>query len=185
MTIMRATVQQLRIQTQSHDDRDVMARLSRKESAALATIYDRYSSRVLSFAKKAAGSSDAEDILQLTFERALKVASSWDARSNSALPWLLGIAARIMSERRRALSRLLAAAGKIFDAPTEHNADTSEVRSALNQLAPNKRLVLVMAEVEGFTGEEIAHELHIPVGTVWTWLHAARKEMRLLLEVES
>ena len=43
-------------------------------------------------------------------------------------------------------------------------------------------LALLLAEVEGMSGPEIAEALAIPVGTVWTRLHAARRELRALLE---
>jgi RNA polymerase sigma-70 factor (ECF subfamily) len=39
-----------------------------------------------------------------------------------------------------------------------------------------------MAEVEGLSCPEIAATLQIPVGTVWTRLHAARRELRSMLE---
>jgi DNA-directed RNA polymerase specialized sigma24 family protein len=39
-----------------------------------------------------------------------------------------------------------------------------------------------MAEVEGLTCPEIAAALHVPIGTVWTRLHAARRELRRALE---
>jgi len=38
--------------------------------------------------------------------------------------------------------------------------------------------VLLLAEVEGFSCPEIAEMLDIPVGTVWTRLHHARRELR-------
>ena len=43
---------------------------------------------------------------------------------------------------------------------------------------------MLMAEVEGLTCEEIARALAIPVGTVWTRLHAARRELSSALRTE-
>ena len=42
--------------------------------------------------------------------------------------------------------------------------------------------MLLLAEVEGFTCEEIAAMLAVPVGTVWTRLHHARRQMRAFYE---
>ena len=58
-------------------------------------------------------------------------------------------------------------------------ADTRrDLEAGLAQLSSAKRSVLVLAEVEGFSCEEIAGMLEIPVGTVWTRLHHARRELR-------
>jgi RNA polymerase sigma-70 factor (ECF subfamily) len=39
-----------------------------------------------------------------------------------------------------------------------------------------------MAEVEGLSCEEIAAAMEVPIGTVWTRLHAARRELRRAME---
>ena len=41
-----------------------------------------------------------------------------------------------------------------------------------------------MAEAEGLSCQEIAAALQIPIGTVWTRLHAARRELRQILARE-
>jgi RNA polymerase sigma-70 factor (ECF subfamily) len=45
-------------------------------------------------------------------------------------------------------------------------------------------VVLLLAEVENMSCHEIAQALEIPVGTVWTRLHHARKELSQLLQEE-
>jgi RNA polymerase sigma-70 factor (ECF subfamily) len=42
-------------------------------------------------------------------------------------------------------------------------------------------MTLLMAEVEGMSCSEIATVLEVPIGTVWTRLHAARRELRKAL----
>jgi RNA polymerase sigma-70 factor (ECF subfamily) len=54
----------------------------------------------------------------------------------------------------------------------------AQLSQALHSLTPQKRVVIVMAEVEGLSGPEIAQALDIPLGTVWTRLHHARAELR-------
>jgi RNA polymerase sigma-70 factor (ECF subfamily) len=49
-------------------------------------------------------------------------------------------------------------------------------------LSQPKRVTLLLAEVEGLSCPEIAAALDIPVGTVWTRLHKARRELRQLLD---
>jgi RNA polymerase sigma-70 factor, ECF subfamily len=60
----------------------------------------------------------------------------------------------------------------------------SDVGRALLTIAEPKRVAFLMAEVEGLTCPEIAATLGVPIGTVWTRLHAARRELRRALEVD-
>ena len=43
-------------------------------------------------------------------------------------------------------------------------------------MAPKKREVFAMFELEGLSGEQIAERIGCPVNTVWTRLHHARKD---------
>lgn len=58
----------------------------------------------------------------------------------------------------------------------------SDLDRALRQISEAKRVTLQLAEVEGLSCPEIAELLSVPVGTVWTRLHSARRELRQLLE---
>jgi RNA polymerase sigma-70 factor (ECF subfamily) len=60
------------------------------------------------------------------------------------------------------------------------NDTASDLDRALGRLSTAKRSVVVLSEIEGFTCEEIAVMLRIPIGTVWTRLHHARKELRAI-----
>lgn len=55
-----------------------------------------------------------------------------------------------------------------------------DIRDALMQLDEPERLLLVMYHLEGFTLREIAHALHIPLGTVKHRISRARKAFRQL-----
>jgi RNA polymerase sigma-70 factor (ECF subfamily) len=64
----------------------------------------------------------------------------------------------------------------------DHRAD---IEKALQALSEPKRVVLLLADLEGFTCAEIAEMLGIAVGTVWTRLYHARREMRDFYEGKS
>ncbi len=56
------------------------------------------------------------------------------------------------------------------------------VEGALAKLKPAERLVLVLYELEGLSGDEVAKIAECPVATVWRRLHYARKAFQAELE---
>lgn len=57
-----------------------------------------------------------------------------------------------------------------------------KVEAALNKLKPAERLVFVLYEFEGLSGEQIAQIAECPVATVWRRLHYARKTFQSEVE---
>jgi RNA polymerase sigma-70 factor (ECF subfamily) len=53
-----------------------------------------------------------------------------------------------------------------------------EVANALNSLPVDFRTVIILCDIEGFTYEEMAKILDIPIGTVRSRLHRARNLLK-------
>jgi len=176
-------------------DASALEALSQGHIGALGVLYDRYHGAVSSFVRRAMNdASDVEDIVHATFMTAAKAAANFDGRQ-SCRPWLVGIAARLIHRRKRGLSRwaralqeLTVREGNRYADPHRELAARDEVQrlsDALARLTESKRVVLLLAESEGLHSEEIAEILGIPVGTVWTRLHHARRDLRRMLERET
>jgi len=169
-------------------DADLMRRLANGESGALAELYDRYHDPLRRFLVRATcDAADVDDLVHVSFLAAAKSASRYDGRA-SCRPWLMGIAVQHLRRRRqsvgrftKALSSFCQTASSWFD-PRAVLQARGDVTAALRGLSEPKRLTVLMAEVEGLTCPEIAAALGVPVGTVWTRLHAARRELRQALE---
>lgn len=173
-------------------DQLALAALHRGQIGALGLLYDRYSGAVYDFVRRAANDeSDVDDIVQATFLSAATTVATHDGRQNCRT-WLVGIAARILYRRRRGLSRWTRAlrelalrdADRCADPHQELSArdEVQRLSSALARLSEPKRVVLLLAEAEDQSCEQIALALQVPIGTVWTRLHHARRELRRLLE---
>lgn len=163
-------------------DTVALKRVAHGDVSALAELYDRHAVALLRFATRAAGHHDAEDLVQQTFVLAARIAPTYDGRADSARSWLYGISARLLQERRRSLVRFGRAILRISEVAVRSHAPTdahrADMERGLRALSDAKRVVIVLAEIEGYTCEEIAEMLQIPVGTVWTRLHHARKDLR-------
>jgi RNA polymerase sigma-70 factor (ECF subfamily) len=169
-------------------DPEIMERLASGEIGALGELYDRYHDGLRLFVARATSDAeDVDDLVHATFLAAAKAANRYDGRP-SCRPWLVGIAVRLLRRRRRAFGTLLAALSSIRGTkpmaadPRPALLARDEVERALARLSEAKRVALLMAEVEGWSSEEIATALGVPLGTVWSRLHAARRELREALE---
>jgi RNA polymerase sigma factor (sigma-70 family) len=175
-------------------DAQAMREIAAGRVSALAIIYDRYHACLYRFFSNATSyAADVDDLVQTTFLSAAKAASSFDGRE-SCRPWLLAIAAGTLFRRRRTLARWgrtlrdFALSQSDLHTATERRIlakdELNDVARALSTLSEKKRVVLLLAELEEMPCEEIARALDIPVGTVWTRLHHARRELQAQFERE-
>lgn len=173
-------------------DPALMARLAAGELTALGELYDRHSEDVRRFLYRATGSADeADDLTHDAFLTLTRAAKNYDG-VHPARSFLLGIAAKLLLRRRRSLAQRLrnltqfgATAPRVLERTPEDEAGGREqlerFRAALERLSPAKRIAVLLADVEGLSGEQVAQALDVPLGTVWTRLHYGRAELRQAL----
>jgi RNA polymerase sigma-70 factor (ECF subfamily) len=186
-----STPKRVKIKSNELSDAAALEALSSGQISALGVLYDRYQASVSSFVRRATNDAyDVEDVVHVTFMTAARAAGNFDGRQ-SCRPWLVGIAARLLHRRKRGLSRWARALRELTVRESERHTDphrelsardeVNRLADALQQLTEPKRIVLLLAETEGLSSDEIANALQIPVGTVWTRLHHARRDLRRLL----
>ncbi len=171
----------------------LMASLAAGDLSALGALYDRYAEDVRRFAYRATGHQDAaDDVTQDAFLALADAAKRYDP-SRAARSFVIGIAGKLVLRKRRRSAIALRIFADIKASlrssddrtPEDRAADDEALaryRRALDRLSPAKRITVVMADVEGLSGPEIAEALDVPVGTVWTRLHHARAELRRALK---
>lgn len=175
------TAQQLEL---AHSDAALLQRVAAGDLGALGEIYDAHAAEVASFARLRVPPGELDDVVQDTFLRVSRIAATFDGRSRNARSWIFGVAIAIIREHRRSYSRLARTLSRLVSAPSPPafvRGEAVDLERALALLSEPKREVVLLAEVHGFSGDEIAAMLGIPVGTVWTRLHHARRELRDIL----
>jgi RNA polymerase sigma-70 factor (ECF subfamily) len=142
---------------------------------------------------------EAEDLVQETCLKAFRAWQQFQAGTD-ARAWLVTILLNTARDRARKLLRqpetldldaLTALAQQSGTEPTrtttpEHAASQAKlgrlVRLALDDLSPEFRMIVLLADVEEFTYKEIADIMGCPIGTVMSRLHRARHLLRATLQ---
>ncbi len=129
-------------------------------------------------------SRDVEDVAHDVFVAVYRNFTHYD-RTRPIRPWLCGFAYRTASDYRRlARNRYERTAHDgDMDAPeSDRAARRIEARDlalrALDRVELERRVVLMMHDIDGHGAPDIARELEIPVNTVYSRLRLARDEFR-------
>jgi len=135
------------------------------------------------------GKADARDLVQDTFERALR---AWDRLppDSNVRGWLITILHNLFIDRCRRARRaptmpipdeLQAPPAEEVSVPAWANVTPDQLRAALSQLDDEFRRAYQLHALEGRSYRQIADELAIPLSTVGTRLLRARRKLRLIL----
>jgi RNA polymerase sigma-70 factor (ECF subfamily) len=128
---------------------------------------------------------DAEDLCQEVFITAQRKLPDFEGRS-SPRTWLYGIALRVASDYRRSAyvrrERAVPDASEVDpSAPASEPQAVAEARHALRMLLSllddDRREVVVLYEIEGFTMKEVAELVGCPLQTAYSRLYSARAEL--------
>ncbi len=138
---------------------------------------------------------EAKDLVQDTYMKAFRFINSFQEGTN-AKAWLYRILKNSFINDYRKKSKQPAKVDyqeveqfyNSEDTPSSATVDLrmettkdmigDEISNALNSLAVDFRTVVILCDLEGFTYEEMAKILDIPIGTVRSRLHRARNLLR-------
>ena len=159
---------------------------------AFAALFDHFAPRVKGLLMRGGAPAElAEEVAQETLLAVWRKAGLFDPAKASASTWIATIARnlRIDIARRETRSRL-SQVYEILDeeAPEQPDATLSgaerdaRVRAAMTQLSPDQYRVVELAFIEGFSHQDVADRLAIPLGTVKSRLRLALSHLRGRLE---
>lgn len=156
----------------------------------LVAVYDRYHRRVHAYALSRAGGALADDVVSETFLVALR---RIDAMPTDPLPWLLGIARRVIFSgyRREARQASIAAQIQVWveDASrdvAEGVAEKAATLMALAKLSDQDRELLTLLAWHDLSAAEAAKVIGCSRATFFVRLHRARKRFeQAIAETES
>ena len=143
--------------------------------------------------------SDAEDLVQDTIVKAYRFFSSYEKGTN-AKAWLFRILKNSYINNYRKQSKQpnqvdYDEVSTFYETIRAERTDTSDledkmfrdlidddISQALDELPEDFRTVVLLCDVEGFTYEEIANMLDVPIGTIRSRLHRGRNLLKSQLK---
>jgi RNA polymerase sigma-70 factor (ECF subfamily) len=178
------------------EDRALVRAAKAGDRSAFSKLFEKHNGRVYAMCTRfLRNTAEIEDAVQQTFLEAYKSLHRFEERSKFTT-WVTRIAIHTCLGFRRKLKRLFFSEDTLPDDRVEQahfsnrplNAEESAlyrrrrqaVSDLLAKVSEKKRVVFVLAELEGMTAPEISEVLEVPDATVRTRLFHARKEFAQL-----
>jgi RNA polymerase sigma-70 factor (ECF subfamily) len=176
------------------DDQRLVERCQAGDLSAFEPLVEKYRQRVWRLAYNVLRDrEEAWDVAQDAFIRAYQALPSFRGQS-AFYTWLFRIVMNLAADR----ARQRAARGRAFgtervpeedwdrlmtdqesapDTSAAQTEDRERIARALATLSDDHRTIIMLSDVEGLAYREIAEVLDIPIGTVMSRLHNARKRL--------
>ena len=182
----------------SDDDREAIRRVQAGDTEAFEPLVEKYKRKVFRLAYQVLrDQEEALDAAQEAFVKAFRALPAFKGDS-AFYTWLFRITMNVALDRKRQQATRTKSLGA-EDVPPEEwertatSADPdpedvaagverrARIRKGLDSLSEHHRTIIILSDIEGLQYREIAEVLGIPMGTVMSRLHHARKRLREVL----
>ena len=179
---------------QETSDEELIARFQNGDNYAFDLLVKRYKDPLMNFIFRFVGErNESEDIVQETFLRLFKNKHYYKEISKFST-WIYTIAGNLAKTelRKRKRRKLFSishymSTEKDYDIPdisSSPEMDTNSIitdkiiQSAIDKLSPKFKQVIILRDIQGFSYEEIAEIVNIPLGTVKSRVNRARLKLQ-------
>jgi RNA polymerase sigma-70 factor (ECF subfamily) len=182
----------------SDEDREAVQRVQAGDTEAFEPLVEKYKRKVFRLAYQVLrDQEEALDVAQEAFVKAFRALAAFKGDS-AFYTWLFRITMNVALDRKRQRATRVKSMGT-GDVPPEEWERTAvstdpdpedvatgverreRIRKGLDSLSEHHRAIIILSDIEGLQYREIAEVLGIPMGTVMSRLHHARKRLREVL----
>ncbi|MCW3103885.1 MAG: polymerase subunit sigma-70 [Bacteroidetes bacterium] len=174
-----------------HTEEELVEMLKQGNRHAFSVLYDNYSRALLGVIKKNISDDEiAEDVLQDSFIKIWNNRLMYNASKGRLYTWMLNIVRNtsidyLRSKQNKMDEKIQRGDNTVHEVNrlnnTEQNTDRIGIKKIVDELKEDQRRLIDLAYFEGYTQEEIAEKLSIPLGTVKTRMRAALMVLRKLI----
>lgn len=171
----------------------ILNRIAEGDKTAVQDCLDKFGGLVWSLARRMCpNKEDAEDAVQEIFIDVWKNAGRFDETQASETTFIAMIARRRLIDRLRKIQRqpnidsfedILTEPAEYSNKQMQTSVEANEAAKALQHLRPEQRQILQLSIVQGFSHQEIANALQMPLGTVKTHARRGLLQVREILGV--
>ena len=167
---------------------ELVASLRNKNEDAFSYLYENYSGALYGVIKQIVADLElSKDVLQETFVNIWTRIESYDDKKGRLFTWMLNIArnAAIDKVRSRGFQqsqRQTPLDGQVIQPSVRPDIDDYGLKKLVFGLKDEQRLLIDLSYFQGYTHEQIATSLHIPLGTVKTRIRSALTQLRALMQ---
>lgn len=163
----------------------LISRLKQQDRSAIGDLYDAYNKALYGVVLRIVRSPElAQQVLQDTFVKAWRNAAIYDIDKGRPFTWLLTIARNTAIDATRTAHYQYSKKIDNLDNLVHHpggstlNLDTLGVREMVSNLDEKYKLLIELVYFQGYTHQEAAEEMGMPLGTAKTRLRYAIYELR-------
>ncbi|MGA8819791.1 MAG: sigma-70 family RNA polymerase sigma factor [Xanthobacteraceae bacterium] len=167
----------------------LLAAVAKGDQAAFERLYGATRAKLYGVLLRILGKPElADDVMQETYVKVWKMAGKFDPTIASPITWMVAVARNraIDIVRKRpdvSVEDSPEAMGVAADAPPplarrEMTEELRRLLSCLGKLDPEKQRIVLLAYYSGWSREQLAQKLDIPVNTIKTWLRRSLLEIR-------
>ena len=181
------------IPTTYNTEQELVLALKRRDNQAFSTLYDNYAGALYSIIKQIItdNAALAGDVLQEVFINIYRKIDTYDQTKGRLFTWMLNIARNASIDALRSKSyqnsqKNQSLPDNVYKVTANQsiqlNIDNIGLKKVLEKLKPEHRVLVELAYFKGFTHEEIAEMMSIPLGTVKTRIRNALLQLREYLQ---
>lgn len=172
----------------TYEEYELVAALRQKENQAFSYLYDHYSGALYGIINQILADTElSNDVLQETYVNIWRRIDTYDAGRGRLFTWMLNIARNAAIDKTRSKGfqqsqrQISLADGEMIPAIVRPGVDDLGLKKMILKLKDEQRLLIDLSYFQGFTHEQIAKALDIPLGTVKTRIRSALTQLRALL----
>jgi RNA polymerase sigma factor (sigma-70 family) len=177
-------------QATTYNETDLVNLLKQRSENAFSYLYDNYSGALYGIIHSIITDIEtANDVLQDVFVNIWKKIESYDSSKGRLFTWMLNIARNAAIDKIRSKgfrdgqkNQPISETVDISESATNPTIKDVGLRKVINRLKEEQRVLIDLSYFQGFTHEEIAKLMNIPLGTVKTRIRTALIQLRTLIQ---